>query len=306
MGVTMPRDGRDEGLLRELELTAENLLNRHLALSKEWMPHEFIPWSLGREFDLEPWTPEQVRLSDIARTAFEMSLLTEDNLPSYHRQQFEALGRDGVWAAWSHRWTAEEARHSDVIRTYLLVSRNTDPTALEQSRMATMQLGSMLPDKPALHTIAYSALQELATRITYGNTGRYARDPVADRIMNRLAIDENLHMVFYRDVLKAALEIDPSSTIEAVTDEVIGFKMPGIGIQGYTHKALQLAQAGIFNLRIHHDQVLQPLLRHWKVFWLGGLSAGAEHARERLVTHLARVNRLAARYEMRVAETSSR
>ena len=302
----MPRDGRDEGLLADLEPTAERLLNRHLALSKEWMPHEYIPWSLGRDFDKEPWTPDQVRLSGTARLALEVSLLTEDNLPSYHRQQFEALGRDGAWAAWSHRWAAEEARHSDVIRTYLLVTRNTDPTALERSRMATMQLGSMLPDKPALRTIAYAALQELATRITYCNSGRSTQDPVADRIMSRLATEENLHMLFYRDVLTAAFVVDPSSTLEAVADEVIDFSMPGVGIEGFSDKAMQLARAGIFNLRIHHDQVLRPLLQHWALFEQGGLSPRAEHTRERLATHLTRLDRLAARFESRAAEASSR
>ena len=297
----MPRDPRDEGLLADLEPTAERLLDRHLALSKEWMPHEYIPWSLGRDFDKEPWTPDQVRLGGAARLALEVSLLTEDNLPSYHRQQFEALGRDGVWAAWSHRWAAEEARHSDVIRAYLLVTRNTDPAALERSRMATMQLGSLLPDKPALRTIAYAALQELATRISYGNSGRFAEDPVADRIMGRLATEENLHMLFYRDVLTAALALAPSPTVEAIAEEVIGFSMPGVGIPGFSDKARQLARAGIFNLRIHHDQVLRPLLHHWAVFERSGLRPRAEQARERLAAHLARLDRLAARFERAAA-----
>jgi acyl-[acyl-carrier-protein] desaturase len=297
----MPRDRCDEALLADLEPTAERLLDRHLALSKEWMPHEYIPWSLGRDFDKEPWTLDQARLGGTARLALEVSLLTEDNLPSYHRQQFEALGRDGAWAAWSHRWTAEEARHSDVIWAYLLVTRNTDPAALQRSRMATIQLGSLLPDKPALRTIAYAALQELATRITYGNSGRFAGDPVADRIMSRLATEENLHMLFYRDVLTGALALAPSLAVEAIAEEVIGFSMPGVGIQGFSDKAMQLARAGIFNLRILHDQVLRPLLHHWAVFEQCGLSPRAEQARERLAAHLTRLDRLAARFERAAA-----
>ena len=38
--------------------------------------------------------------------------------------------------------------------------------------------------------------------------------------------------------------------------------MPGVGIHGFTRKALQMAQAGIYDLRIHHDEILWPLLRH--------------------------------------------
>ena len=45
-------------LLTELEPVVEENLNRHLAIADEWMPHEYVPWSLGRDFaDLggEPW-----------------------------------------------------------------------------------------------------------------------------------------------------------------------------------------------------------------------------------------------------------
>jgi acyl-[acyl-carrier-protein] desaturase len=37
-------------LLAELEPTVTENLNRHLATAKEWMPHEFVPWSQGRDF----------------------------------------------------------------------------------------------------------------------------------------------------------------------------------------------------------------------------------------------------------------
>ncbi len=32
-------------LLSELEPTATRLVERHLATSKEWFPHELVPWS---------------------------------------------------------------------------------------------------------------------------------------------------------------------------------------------------------------------------------------------------------------------
>jgi acyl-[acyl-carrier-protein] desaturase len=78
---------------------------------------------------------------------------------------------------------------------------------------------------------------------------------------------------------------------------VIGFDMPGVGIQGFTRKALQMAQAGIYDLRIHHDEILWPLLRHWKLFHIQGLDPQAEQARDRLAAHLAKTDRLASRFE---------
>ena len=40
-----------------------------------------------------------------------VNLLTEDNLPSYHREIATRFGRDGAWGTWVGRWTAEENRH---------------------------------------------------------------------------------------------------------------------------------------------------------------------------------------------------
>jgi acyl-[acyl-carrier-protein] desaturase len=156
-----------------------------------------------------------------------------------------------------------------------------------------------------LGLMAYAAFQELATRISHRNTGRYSDDPVADKIMLRVAADENLHMMFYRDIVAAALQADPSAAVEAITEEVIDFDMPGVGIEGFTRKALQMAKAGIYDLRIHHDEILWPLLRHWKVFQIQGLDPEAEQARDRLAAYLAKTDRQASRFEAKRAATAT-
>ena len=88
-------------LTQDLQPVVGTLLERHLDTTREWFPHEYVPWSQGRDFaDLggEAWDPEQSRVSPIARTALEVNLLTEDNLPSYHREIERAFGR-GTWPA---------------------------------------------------------------------------------------------------------------------------------------------------------------------------------------------------------------
>ena len=35
-----------------------------------------------------------------------------------------------------------------------------------------------------------------------------------------------------------------------------------------------MAQAGIYDLRIHHDEILWPLLRHWNLFDLPRFATG--------------------------------
>jgi acyl-[acyl-carrier-protein] desaturase len=154
--------------------------------------------------------------------------------------------------------------------------------------------------------MAYVAFQELATRLSHRNTGRYSEDPVADRIMARISLDENLHMLFYRDVLSEAIKLDPSAVVKAVAAEVASFEMPGVGITGYRRKAAQIAMAGIYDLRIHHDEVIWPLLRHWGIFDLEGLDAEAERARAELRARLDKLDADASRFEARRAERAER
>jgi acyl-[acyl-carrier-protein] desaturase len=83
-------------------------------------------------------------------------------------------------------------------------------------------------------------------------------------------------MVFYRDILAAALQLQPSAAVRAIVDEILAFEMPGAGIRGFVRKATQIAKAGIYDLRIHRDEVLLPVLRYWRIFELEGLDAAAE------------------------------
>src|SRR5438270_13942644 len=41
----------DAILLNELSPVAERLMNRHLNAAKDWLPHEYVPWSRGRDFE---------------------------------------------------------------------------------------------------------------------------------------------------------------------------------------------------------------------------------------------------------------
>jgi acyl-[acyl-carrier-protein] desaturase len=299
-----PYDARE--LLLDLEPVAARLLDRHLGIATEWFPHEYIPYSLGRDFEKEPWSPDQPRLSGVARTAFEVNLLTEDNLPSYHRLIYGMFGRgDGAWINWVGRWTAEEGRHSIVLRDYLTVTRNLDPTALERSRMTQVETGYERPTLDPLRGLAYVALQEVATRAAHRNTGRYSDDPVADRIMARISADENLHAAFYRDILAAAMEAQPSATVEAVVAEILAFEMPGAGIAGFRRKAAEMALAGIYDQRIHRDEVVLPLVKRLGLFEVTGLTPEADAARNALGSLLEEMERSARKLEERRARLAS-
>jgi acyl-[acyl-carrier-protein] desaturase len=268
------------------------------------MPHEYVPWREGRDFALlggKPWSVEQSSLSPATRAALQLNLLTEDNLPSYHRELDHTFGRRGAWGAWVNRWTAEEGRHASCLRDYLLVTRGIDPERLERARLATLQAGFYSENKPFLNACAYLSFQELATRVAHRNTGRSTGDPVAEKLLARISMDENLHMIFYRNIVKAALEIAPNQTLRAIADEVAGFVMPGSIVPGFARMAVQMANAGIYDLRIHHDDVIMPLLRHWRIFEIEDLDEQGEQAREDLAAALGTLDAKATRFAERRA-----
>jgi acyl-[acyl-carrier-protein] desaturase len=138
----------------------------------------------------------------------------------------------------------------------------------------------------------YVALQELATRIAHRATGRMLEEPAGYEVMARVATDENHHFLFYRDLVAAALEVDPSPVVLAVERQVRDFEMPGTGIPGFEEHAKAIAKAGIYDLQIHHDQILVPVvLRQWKLESLVGLTDEAEQARDRVQRRIERVGK---------------
>ena len=297
--TTSTRPLTDRELLGELEPVVASNLDRHLGAAREWFPHEYVPWDEGRSFERlggTDWTPAQSRIDGVARTAMVLNLLTEDNLPSYHREIAAQFGRDGAWGEWVHRWTAEEGRHAIALRDYLVVTRAVDPVRLERQRMNLVSTGYAPTSEDALGNLAYTTFQELATRLSHRNTGRATGCPLADQLLARIAMDENLHMVFYRNLGRAAFDLAPDQMMRAVTDQLVAFAMPGAGLPDFTRSAAEIAFAGIYDLRQHHDEVLAPVLRFWNVFERSDLAAAGERARAELADFLTALDRRAARF----------
>jgi acyl-[acyl-carrier-protein] desaturase len=227
-----------------------------------------------------------------------VNLLTEDNLPSYHHEIATVFGRDGAWGTWVHRWTAEEGRHGIAIRDYLLATRAVDPIELERARMDHMGAGfESANHNDLVRSLAYVSFQELATRISHRNTGKITADPRCDQLLSRIALDENLHMVFYRNLLAGSLKLAPSQTMQAITEVVKSFQMPGHTIENFTRKSVQIALSGVYDLRIHRDEVLAPVLRYWGVWDIEGLDADGEKARQELADILDGLDAAASRFE---------
>ena len=149
-------------------------------------------------------------------------LLTEDNLPSYHRMIAEHVNLDGRVGVWLGRWTAEEMRHSTVIRDYLVVTRGVDRTTRHrphpqrddrvQSRFRVIVCLSTAKAcywrSPGLPRACLPGLP--AQRPGPGRDRIHRAPPATPRRLRR-----TLHMLFYRNIIDSALDLAPDATMAA-------------------------------------------------------------------------------------------
>ena len=87
-------------LIRELEPVVAVELDRHLKVQKNWYPHEYVPWSEGRDFagplNGDAWEAKDSRLTPVAQDSLILNLLTEDTCLAI------TLKLHSQWAAMVH------------------------------------------------------------------------------------------------------------------------------------------------------------------------------------------------------------
>ncbi|GAS94461.1 acyl-[acyl-carrier-protein] desaturase desA1 [Mycolicibacterium canariasense] len=309
--MTVSQELTDLQLLHELEPVVEKQINRHLSMRKDWNPHDYIPWSDGKNFYAlggEEWHPEQSKLSEVARIAMVTNLLTEDNLPSYHREIAMNFTMDGPWGFWVNRWTAEENRHGIALRDYLLVTRSIDPIELEELRVEQVtrgfspgqnqQGGDELFAESLFDSVIYVTFQELATRVSHRNTGKACNEPIADQLLGRISADENLHMIFYRDVSAAGLDIAPNQAMKSLHKVLTNFKMPGYTIPDFRRKAVVIATGGVYDPRIHLDDIVMPVLKKWRIFEREDFTGEAAKLRDEVGKHVEELEETCVKFEI--------
>ena len=72
--------------------------------------------------------------------------------------------------------------------------------------------------------------------------------------------------------------------------------MPGATMANFRRNSMLIAKAGIYDLRLHHDEVISPVLRAWKVFERTGLGPVGEQARTELAEFLTGLDAQATRF----------
>jgi len=124
--------------------------------------------------------------------------------------------------------------------------------------------------------------QELATRVSHRNTGKACEETIADQLLQRVSADENPHMIFYRGVSEAGFDIAPDQAMHSLHRVLRNFKMPGFTVPEIRRKAVIIAVGGVYDPRIHLDDVVMPVLKKWRIFEREDFSGEAARMRDDL------------------------
>jgi acyl-[acyl-carrier-protein] desaturase len=210
------------------------------------------------------------------------------------------MPQTSAFVRWNRLWTAEEGQHSIAIRSYLLTSRNADLYQLEDDRKATMINGYQPTYDDPTEIFAYTATQELATRVSHRNAGKITDDPAAYELMRNIATDENHHFIFYKELMRGMLDRAPDLVLDGIYRVFENFQMPGVAMPNFLRRSIQVAKAGVYNLRIHHDRVVTRLIRDWNIGGLTDLRPAAAEMQDKIMTLPDLILRKAEVFEKRV------
>ena len=250
-------------LTLELEPVVAENLTRYLATADEWYAHDYVPFDQGENFAFlggKDWDPSQVTLPRDVVDALEIMLITKDNLAGYHRELVEHFILEDKWGRWLGRWTAEENLHAIALREYLVVTRNFDPTADEEVRVAHVMRGYRADSYTQVETLVFMALYERAHAVYMRNLEARITEPVLKRLVGRIATDEERHEEFFHNLVAHCLQRYPDQTIGAIVRRSAGLGVVGGDILEYTEKLRVVAEAGIFDrdaaLKVASDRIV--------------------------------------------------
>lgn len=286
---------------QRLESKLRELYTLHLERSNkiDWSYHDLIPWERGRNFKTDPWHPSQATISPELTLAVETALLTEVNLPWFTTGLTEIFaGELEVLQDFVRTWTSEEDQHSNILETYLLVTRNDDPNRLHKLRKEVLRNAWTPGQATPFEGMVYTTVQELSTQAFYVSVAKKAdgEDPILANILRTVAKDETLHYTFYREAVKAHLQIDPNY-VWPLCDVFMNFAMPGYLMPNFHERQRVIAIGANYGIAEYYRQVVDVLVRLLDIKNLHPTYPQAQAALDKLNRYLDSLARLAARAE---------
>jgi acyl-[acyl-carrier-protein] desaturase len=290
-------------VLRDLESKVAELMAAHEAKRPLWFPADLLDAKPGEsQAEHEKGLMARAQsMPDAVKSALALNLLTEEGLPHFHRLIAVYLGDDSHWTNWNNLWTAEEDRHGTVLTDYCKSTRILDRRTLEVMQFAYLKAGFQPAwDRDPYRVFAYTTVQERATQVSHGNTGKICGeyDPVLGDALASVASEEARHFFFYRTMVTEILQRDPDEMLVSLSLVLPGIDMPGHTIPGFVQLADVIRRSGIYGPR-DYLKIVQEQLKHWKVDTLTGLGEIGKKAQEKLLAIPDRLQRVADLLETR-------
>jgi len=236
-------------LILELEPVVQQELRRHIDSEELWYAHDYVPFEQGENFAFlggRDWDPSQVTLPKTVTDALEILLINKDNLAGYHREFVFSFILEDKWGRWLGRWTAEEHLHAIVLRNYLVVTREIDPTANEDVRVEHVMKGYRADTYSQIERLAFMAFYERSHAVYCRNLEAQITEPVLKSLVGRIAKDEERHEEFFHNLVSHLLETHREETVTAIARRAGELEVIGADIDAYADKVANIAEAGIF------------------------------------------------------------
>ena len=268
---------------------------------QNWQPMDYSP-DLSKEEGFEQLRAlraEAARLPQDVLTVLIGDMITEEALPTYAGWIATLDGvLDGkgepntAWGAWNRGWCAEENRHGDVLNRYLYLCGRVNMREIELTvNNLIYDGGNTQNENDPYRTFIYTSFQEIATRVSHLNVGKYARDCGAELLYNmsaRIAGDENRHARAYKTFIQKIMEVDANEAVLAFQDMMKKkITMPAMYMRergldpGDTFEKFEAIAT---RLKVYtatdYVEIVEHLLQEWDIQHLGGLSSKAAEAQE--------------------------
>ena len=303
--------------MQTIEKSMDDLLDKYLKpIDSIWQPTDLLPASNAPEFF------EEIR--EIQELAKEMDYdlwavligdtITEEALPTYETwlmnvEGVDQEGRNG-WSKWVRAWTAEENRHGDLLNKYLYLSGRVNMREMEISTQYLINDGFDIgTGYDPYKNFVYTSFQELATNISHRRVASLSKQSGNARlakICGIIASDEARHANAYIDFINRIFELDPSEAMLAF--EVMMRKkivMPAHFLREtggaigelFSHFSDAAQRVGVYTT-YDYIEILESLLKSWRIEHISDLNDSAEKARDYLMALPGRLKRIAERIKI--------
>jgi acyl-[acyl-carrier-protein] desaturase len=312
-------------VIRSMDTFVGDNLNTLLKpVDESWQPNDFLPdmTSEGWIEQLQEFRRRAAEIPDDVMVVLVGDMITEEALPTYQTwlNRFDAVTdetgvSDNPWAQWSRGWTSEENRHGDLLNKYLYLSGRVDMHAVEVTTHYLIKHGfdPQTENDPYLGFI-YTAFQERATKISHKNVGvlsMRAGDDSLHKICGLIAGDEARHERAYTLFMNKIFELDPTEAVQAFAKMMKKkITMPAIlmydgKVRDLFSKFSAVAQSiGVYTAR-DYANIIDHLVKAWKISAIRGLSGAAAEAQDYLCGLAARYQQLSNRIKFSGTEKFS-